>query len=92
MKIRVRYFGQIKNAAGVAEEEITLPESCSARALVMTLAERHGDPLKNHLLGSDGAPRPSVLLSVGDQMVRPNESAALKDGAVVTVLTPIAGG
>ena len=85
MRITVRYMAQVKRAAGVAAEQVELPDSCLLRDLLARLAERHGEPLRQ-LLG------PALLIFVGDEQANPGEAVALKDGDVVTVLAPMAGG
>ena len=85
MKVTVRYLAQVKRATGVAAEEVELPDTCLLRDLLAHLAERHGEPLRQ-LLG------PALLIFVGDEQVTSGEAVALKDGDVVTVLAPMAGG
>jgi molybdopterin converting factor small subunit len=85
MRVTIRYMAQVKRATGVAAEEIDLPDACSLRDLLARLAERHGEPLRQ-LLG------PALLIFVGDEQANPQEAAALKEGDVVTVLAPMAGG
>ena len=92
IQIRVRYMAQLKQAAGIASEEITLSAPGPVRDLLHLLADRHGALLRNLLLGADGSPQPTLLVFVGDQQVVLSDAASLKDGVVVTLLTPIAGG
>jgi molybdopterin converting factor small subunit len=90
MKVAVRYMAQMKQAAGVAEEQVELAVSCPVRDLLLHLADRQGNPLRNLLLGPDGGPQPTVLIFIGDQQV--DLTARLQEGDVVTFLSPIAGG
>ena len=92
ISIRVRYVAQLKQAAGVASEEIELSAPWAARDLLLLLADRHGAPLRNLLLGEDGSPQPTILVFVGDEQVVPSDRSLLKDGDVVTLLSPMAGG
>jgi len=92
ISIRVRYVAQLKQAAGVAVEEVELASPCSVRDLLLLLADRHGAPLRNLLLGEDGSPQPTILAFVHDEQVVPSDSSPLKDGDVVTLLSPMAGG
>ncbi len=91
MKVTVRYMAQLRRAAGVADEEVELDQPCSAAELLKRLAEQHGLPFRTLLLGDADGVRPAVLLFIGDEQVGP-ETAPLQDGAVLTVLTPMAGG
>ena len=91
MRVAVKYLAQVRHAAGCASEAVEL-EGGSLRDLVLRLAERHGEPLRLLLLGSAGAPHDSLLLFVGEEQVRWEAARALRDGDVVTVLAPMAGG
>jgi molybdopterin converting factor small subunit len=90
MKIAVRYLAQLKHAAGRAGEELDVEAPCTAGALLATLAERHGQPLRGMLLDAKGGVQPTILLFIGDEQVE--ATAELRDGDAVTLLTPIAGG
>jgi MoaD family protein len=92
MRVAVKYLAQIKQAAGRASEAVELDEGCSLRDLVRRLAERHGEPLRSLLLGPAGSPHDALLLFVGDEQVRWEVERELRDGDVVTVLAPMAGG
>ena len=92
IRISVRYMAQLKQAAGIASEEIELPAPAPARDILLLLGDRHGAPLRNLLLGADAVPQPTLLVFVGDQQVDLSDASSLKDGEVVTLLTPIAGG
>ncbi len=91
MKVVVRYMAQLRRAAGAAAEQVEVREPCSASDLLKGLAERHGRPFRDLVLDATGAVQAAVLLFVGDDQVR-SETAPLRDGDVVTVLTPMAGG
>ena len=91
MKITVKYMAQVKHAAGAASEVVDLPQLCPVAELIVRLAERHGDSLRRMLLETDGKVQPALLVFVGDEQVDA-ETAALSDGDVVTVLSPMAGG
>jgi molybdopterin converting factor small subunit len=92
MKVAVKYLAQVRQAAGCPAEAVELEGGCSLGELVRRLAERHGDPLRRLLLGPAGAPHDSLLLFVGEEQVRCESGRELRDGDVVTVLTPMAGG
>ncbi|MBI1915889.1 MAG: MoaD/ThiS family protein [Planctomycetes bacterium] len=92
ISIRVRYVAQLKQAAGVAVEEVELSSSSSVRDLLLLLADRHGAPLGNLLLGEDGSPQSTILVFVRDEQIVPSDGSLLKDGDVVTLLSPMAGG
>jgi molybdopterin converting factor small subunit len=90
--IAVRYMAQVRQAAGVAAEEVELGGACPVGDLLARLAERHGAPLRRLLLDAHGAPQRTLLVFVGNEQVAPGERPLLADGDVVTVLSPMAGG
>jgi molybdopterin converting factor small subunit len=91
VQVGVRYMAQVKQAAGVAAEQVHLEGPCSVEEFIVRLAERHGEPLRKLLLKA-GSVQPTILLFVGDVQVHPGDGTPLQDGDVVTVLSPIAGG
>jgi molybdopterin converting factor small subunit len=92
MRVSVRYMAQLRTAAGTAGETIDLDGPCTASDLATRLAARHGDALRRLLLGPDGQLGSMILVFVGNSQVGPGESLSLKDGDVVTLLSPVAGG
>lgn len=92
MKVTIHYMAQLKQAAGTASEQLELDGPCKVAELVRRLADRHGDLLRRLLLDPTGLPLPTNLFFLGDSQIQPSESVHLKDGDVLTVLSPIAGG
>ncbi len=92
MRVSVRYLAQLRAAAGVAGEAVDIDGPCTASDLATLLAARHGDALRRLLLGADGRLSAAILVFVGDAQVGPAERLALKDGDVITLLSPVAGG
>jgi molybdopterin converting factor small subunit len=91
VRVSVRYMAQLRLAAGMAVEPVELDRPCSMGELLTHLAQRHGSPFRDLLVDAGGAPHAGVLLFVGAEQVD-LEQATLRDGDVVTVLTPMAGG
>jgi molybdopterin converting factor small subunit len=92
MRVAVKYLAQVKQAAGCTSEAVEVDAGCSLRGLVRRLAERHGEPLCGLLLGPTGTPHDSLLVFLGDEQVRWEAARDLRDGDVITVLAPMAGG
>jgi molybdopterin converting factor small subunit len=90
MKITVCYMAQLKQAAGVGSEQVEVGNPCSIEDLARRLADRHGDGLRKLLLGDNGTLQPTNLFFIGDAQAQLSDQ--LKDGDVLTVLSPIAGG
>ena len=84
-------MAQLRQTAGAAWEQVELERPCTAAELLNHLAARHGRPFRDLVLDAAGDVRPAVLLFIGDEQVCP-EATVLRDGDVLTVLTPMAGG
>jgi molybdopterin converting factor small subunit len=86
VSVSVRYFAGAQAAAGVAEEQLTLPSPPAAppsvRTLVSELVARHGADLARVLAASS---------FIVDEVAADPEQI-LDDGARVDVLPPFAGG
>ena len=91
MRITVKYLAQIRHAVGISSEQIELDRP-STVAEVLTQLARGREPLRNMLLDVAGALQPGLLLFVGDDQVGVWNQDTLKDGDVLTVLSPMAGG
>jgi len=89
MKIAVHYMAQLRQAAGVAAEDVEL-DGGSLGELVALLVERHA-ALRRLLVTSGGAPQPTLLVFVGDEQADVGRGT-LKDGDAVTLLSPIRRG
>ena len=92
MRVSVRYMAQLRTAAGTAAEAVDIEPPCTVPDLLALIAARHGDALRRLLLGDGGRPQHVVLVFVGDAQAAPGEPLPLKDGDVVTLLSPVAGG
>jgi molybdopterin converting factor small subunit len=92
VKVTVRYLAQLRAATGAAAEEVELPRPCSVQELVLRLADRHGDAARRLLTGANGHLQTAVLLFLGDDQVGAPGETMLRDGDVLTLLTPVAGG
>ena len=92
MKVTVNYTAQARDAAGTTSEHVDLSEGQTVRDLLEKVAEQHGDRLRMLLGGGDGKSHGAVLVVVGDEQVRPGDPRSLKEGDVVSILTPISGG
>ncbi|HEY4454066.1 MAG TPA: MoaD/ThiS family protein [Pseudonocardiaceae bacterium] len=81
--IRVRYFAGARAAAGVSEEDITLPELPSVEDVLDALRDRHGHSFAKVLTGC------SFLL---DEIAVRDRAVTVADQADLDVLPPFAGG
>ena len=83
--VTVRYWAAAKQAAGVAEE--ILDGGTLAEVLAAVLARHPADAALEQVLA-----RSSFLIDGEQAGTRPPESVTLRDGAVIEVLPPFAGG
>ena len=83
--VTVRYWAAAKQAAGVAEEILTAGTLAELRAAV--LARHPAAPALEGVLA-----RSSFLIDGEQAGNRPPGSVTLREGAVVEVLPPFAGG
>jgi molybdopterin converting factor small subunit len=91
MRIAVRYMAQLKTVAGVATETVELADSATTADLVARLVERHSG-LRSLLHNPTGNVQSTILIFIGDQQADTQQAQTLRDGDVVTLLSPIAGG
>ena len=66
MKVTLEYFGMLREAAGLNQEDLELPGGADGQALVQSAAERHGEPLRSLLLSAEGVPHPWLLIAIDD--------------------------
>lgn len=92
MQINVSYLSQLKKAAGVAQESITVQNPCTVQQLLSgPVCSRHAQ-LSDTIRHADGSFRDILLVFVGDRQVDLGAPCELGDGDEVTVMFPIAGG
>lgn len=92
MRVTVEYAAQIKRAAGQAAETFECDSPCTVQDVLDRVADRHGETIGGLLFEENRRVHPSILLFVGDSQVKSDEPRELKDGDVLTILSPISGG
>jgi molybdopterin converting factor small subunit len=90
MKINVLYLGQLRHAAGTSLVRVEIAAPCTVEGLILHLVRAGSDALRRLLVDEQGAVQPALLLFVEDDQV--DRARPLRDGDVVTVLSPMAGG
>lgn len=81
MNVRVLLFAAAREVVGARELSLTLPEGAAARDAMDALCARH-PALAAH--------RASLRIAVDGEYAR--DDAALREGAEVAVIPPVAGG
>jgi len=94
MKIRLEYCAQVRDAAGIEEEDLACEAGTTPAALLKTLAERRGEKIRALLLDAAGKPQRGVLFLLNEEPVPPEQlgERELRDGDKLTVLPAMAGG
>ncbi len=92
MKVKIRYCGQLKQAAGCAAEEVKPGGELSAQELIASVAANHGEPLAGYLLDENGGLRATVLAFVNEEQVEWETTRPLGDGDELVFMSAIAGG
>ncbi len=93
MKVKVNYLAQLKQAAGISSENLVLEQPCSVQELVTQVAEKHGEPLSKFLLNpTTGSLSRNILVVVGDTQIDWDRPVPVKEGDVISFMSPIAGG
>jgi len=92
MNVRIEYVAQLRDAAGVSGEALEVPASTTVPELLRKVAATRGARLAGLLLDPEGAPRATVLVFVGEAQVDADAPQDLREGDVVTLMSPLAGG
>jgi len=91
MKVTVHLLAQLRKAAGTERMEIEMSADTTLAELLVELC-RITPALRPFLLDAGDRPPPSILVFLGEEQVRRLEVQKLREGDVVTLLTPMAGG
>ncbi len=91
MNVHLIWFGQLRDAAGVAEESVAAVPGATVASVLVDTAAAHGERLRGLLL-ADGAVAPTILVSMNDVQVTDASATEVTDGASLVVMTPISGG
>lgn len=81
IRVKVLYFGQTRDASEKGEESFSLPDRSSISSLLDRIASEHP---------RFGRMRKAVQLAVNEEIV--DIGWQLKDGDIVALLPPVAGG
>lgn len=81
MKVRARFFAQLRDAAGTSELDVDLAERSTIAQLVERIYQTHPG-LRAH--------DKSMLFGIGVEFVRRNQ--LLNDGDEVAIMPPVQGG
>jgi len=85
MKLELRFFASIREALGVSQESIVIPESVKTIADLRTFLAERGNPWAEVL-----AQGQTLRCALNQQMV--DTSTSLKENAEVAFFPPVTGG
>lgn len=92
MKIRINYFGQLRQAANVNMEICDCSEGSAIDEVLGNTAMLHGGKFKSIVLDDNDNLRVSVVVLLNGQYIDRENLPVLKDNDEINLLTAIAGG
>jgi molybdopterin converting factor small subunit len=97
IKVRVLYFGLVRNVVKEAEEEIDLPPGAKVKDLLETLCRKHGEALRDALFTVEGTLTANTMLLLDGTNVHYSQGldTVISDDQSMHVLlttTALAGG
>ena len=91
MRVKVLYFGMLKDRFGAAEEQVELPGEGSVGGLLELLRGRTSNSLMSkEACGADEQLWRTLAVAVNREYAQP--SMVLRDGDEVALLPPVSGG
>lgn len=84
MKVRVLFFGEMREAVNTASDAVDLADGATVASLIEQLAAR-GEPWTSALTSSD-----PLRVAVNQEMA--NTNTVLGDGAEIALFRPVTGG
>ena len=91
MKIKIAYYGQARQIAGLESETIEAGTEDSLQDIISGRIAVHNE-LSRLLSSPNGSLRQSVMISVNDDAVDTEHHVQVKDGDTVSIFPAIAGG
>ncbi|MBC8498879.1 MoaD family protein [Candidatus Bathyarchaeota archaeon] len=94
IRIDVNYFSNVRALTGESGSTLELPERSSVRDLLIIVAARYGDELREYLFTDEGGLHSHVVVILNGRGVGVLEGldTALDDGDRVAILPSIGGG
>ena len=92
--VEVSYFSNVRALTGESESTLELPDRSSVHDLLIIVAARYGDELREYLLNDERGLHPHVVVILNGRGVGVLDGldTALNDGDRVTILPSIGGG
>ena len=92
MKVKVSYFGHLREVAGVKEEEFEVDERCVVGDLLEEVGETRG--IAREIFGEDPSPEMPINVLVDGRNIRylKGLNTPLSEGSRVALFPPTGGG
>ncbi len=93
-RVRVRYFGILREKVGKREERVTIEDSASLSELIDMLIKSHGEKFTEYAFDSDGHLKSGFAFAINGDSIRESELPRIKCKQVseFVILPPISGG
>ena len=91
MNVHLIWFGQLRDAAGAAQETVTAEPGATVAGVLSAAASSREGSLSDLLFLGD-AVAPTILVSMNDVQVTDPAATELQDGATLVVMAPMSGG
>lgn len=94
MKLTVKFFASVREAAGLQEDIVQLADNATLRDLISELTSRYGKQFEREILDERKLPSQHIQYLIDGENARQlgGYDSKLHDGAEVAVLPPVGGG
>lgn len=92
MKIKIKYFAQIKSKAGKSSDDLEVAEGVSLHACIKQLGEKAGASINELLFDPSGNYLDTLVLVLNGEQVRYADNPEMNDRDELMIMSPIAGG
>jgi molybdopterin converting factor small subunit len=94
MDILVHFESQLRQAAGVEQVTVSVPDKCCVADALQIIGQHLGRSLSERIVAEDGTPQRSVLIFVNDRAIAHQSAGShqLKSGDALLLYPPISGG
>lgn len=91
MNVTIELMAQLRDAAGAATLQLSVPDDATTHDALRALGERSA-ALRDLLFDAAGALQPTLLVACAGKQVPRDEPASLAPDSVLVVASPVAGG
>jgi len=94
MKIEVRFYAYLKEITGKHSETIILKEGAKINDVLKLIIDKYGERMRRYVLNDAGQLRSNITIAINGQKLDRGsaENYTLKDGDILVIIPPIAGG